>query len=99
MGNLKKQWIAVSQFCEKFAKYLLWMFIGMYRTVGTTHLGGSCRFEPSCSAYALEAIEKHNFFSAIWLILVRLCKCRPGGPSGYDPVPPCCGDIHANKKQ
>ncbi len=46
-----------------------------------------CRFVPSCSTYAAEAIESHGFFSGSWLALRRLGRCRPGGGYGFDPVP------------
>jgi uncharacterized protein len=46
-----------------------------------------CRFSPSCSAYALEAIEVHGTRRGGWLTLRRLGRCRPLGPSGWDPVP------------
>ncbi len=62
-------------------------FLGIYRSFGSTYFGGSCRFEPSCSAYAVDAIKTHSFFSALKLILLRILKCHPWGPYGYDPVP------------
>ena len=46
-----------------------------------------CRFSPSCSCYAVEALELHGTASGLWLTLRRLLRCRPFGPSGYDPVP------------
>lgn len=67
---------------------ILLLFIGAYRTIGTTHLGGGCRFEPSCSEYALEAAKLHPPHKAVRLIAMRVSRCRPGGSFGYDPVPP-----------
>jgi len=46
-----------------------------------------CRFTPTCSAYAHEAIECHGARRGVWLSVRRLVRCRPFGPSGYDPVP------------
>jgi uncharacterized protein len=47
-----------------------------------------CRFTPSCSTYAREAYLVHGRWRGTWLTLRRLVRCRPFGPSGYDPVPP-----------
>ena len=47
----------------------------------------SCRFEPSCSHYAEEAIARHGPARGSWLALRRVCRCHPWGGSGYDPVP------------
>ncbi|WP_300505404.1 membrane protein insertion efficiency factor YidD [uncultured Duncaniella sp.] len=46
-----------------------------------------CRFTPTCSAYAVEAILKHGIFRGTWLALKRISRCHPWGGSGYDPVP------------
>ncbi|HSB88328.1 MAG TPA: membrane protein insertion efficiency factor YidD [Ilumatobacteraceae bacterium] len=46
-----------------------------------------CRFTPSCSTYAREALEVHGTARGLWLTVRRLLRCRPFGPSGYDPVP------------
>ncbi|MDH3666203.1 MAG: membrane protein insertion efficiency factor YidD [Paracoccaceae bacterium] len=58
-----------------------------YRLAISPLLGTNCRFQPTCSAYALEALEKHGAFKGSWLALRRFLRCRPGGGSGYDPVP------------
>ena len=46
-----------------------------------------CRFTPSCSSYAVEALETHGTARGLWLTIRRLSRCRPFGPSGWDPVP------------
>jgi putative membrane protein insertion efficiency factor len=46
-----------------------------------------CRFTPTCSTYAIEALQEHGSFHGLWLTIRRLVRCRPFGPSGWDPVP------------
>lgn len=46
-----------------------------------------CRFTPSCSSYAVEALHEHGTARGLWLTVRRLLRCRPFGPSGWDPVP------------
>ena len=68
-------------------KRLLIFFIRAYRALIPSLLPRACRFEPSCSAYAEEALTRHAAFSAIGLILRRILRCHPFHPGGYDPVP------------
>jgi len=62
--------------------------IRAYQAVISPHIGNCCRFEPSCSNYAIGALRAHGFFKGGWLAARRLLRCRPFGPSGFDPVPP-----------
>jgi putative membrane protein insertion efficiency factor len=61
--------------------------IRVYQAAISPWLGPTCRFEPSCSRYAVEAIERHGVGRGGWLAAQRVGRCRPLGDSGYDPVP------------
>jgi hypothetical protein len=67
---------------------MLMVPIAGYRRFVSPLLGPHCRFAPSCSAYALEAIRKHGALRGTWLALRRLARCHPFNPGGFDPVPP-----------
>ncbi|HEY1728520.1 MAG TPA: membrane protein insertion efficiency factor YidD [Candidatus Baltobacteraceae bacterium] len=58
-----------------------------YKTVVSPFLPGACRYFPSCSQYAYEAIEKHGVLRGTRLAALRLLRCHPGHPGGVDPVP------------
>jgi uncharacterized protein len=58
--------------------------------------GARCRFQPSCSAYALEALRRHGFFYGGWLAFRRLLRCHPFGDCGPDPVPPLKKQFHGS---
>lgn len=67
---------------------VLLALIGGYRTAISPVLAPSCRYLPSCSAYAAEAIEVHGAARGSWLALRRLLRCHPFHAGGHDPVPP-----------
>ncbi|MBU6272631.1 MAG: membrane protein insertion efficiency factor YidD [Betaproteobacteria bacterium] len=62
--------------------------IHAYRYAISPMMAPACRFFPSCSEYALEAIARHGVLSGGWLAARRLCRCHPWNPGGLDPVPP-----------
>lgn len=61
--------------------------IRAYQLILSPWLGANCRFVPTCSEYAATAITTHGPWRGSWLALRRIARCRPGGGSGYDPVP------------
>jgi uncharacterized protein len=66
---------------------LLMLPIKGYRRFISPLLGPRCRFEPSCSAYALAALAEHGAARGLWLAVARIARCHPFHPGGYDPVP------------
>ncbi len=61
--------------------------VGLYRAVVSPLLGANCRYQPTCSEYAREALARYGAFRGGWLALARIARCHPWGGSGYDPVP------------
>ncbi len=61
--------------------------IFLYRVTFSAFAGRSCRYLPSCSEYTDEAIARHGLWAGGWIGFARICRCRPGGGDGYDPVP------------
>ena len=66
---------------------LMWL-VRSYRLLLSPWLGSSCRFEPTCSAYSLQALEQHGAAKGSYLTLRRLARCHPWCVGGHDPVPP-----------
>lgn len=68
--------------------------IKCYRLLISPLFGQSCRFHPSCSEYAMEAVETHGPLRGVWLSLRRILRCHPFNAGGYDPVPKSCRHSH-----
>lgn len=64
------------------------VLVRLYQATLSRFLGGQCRFQPTCSVYAIEALRTHGAVRGCWLTLRRLLRCHPLGGFGYDPVPP-----------
>ena len=71
---------------------LLIGLIQLYRWFVSPLLGPNCRFYPSCSCYAQEALARHGALQGSWLAARRICRCHPWNPGGYDPVPDATSD-------
>lgn len=70
-----------------FARKAVWWLIRVYQLTLSAFVGRRCRFEPSCSHYAQEAVMVHGVFKGGWLAAKRVARCGPMGGHGYDPVP------------
>lgn len=70
------------------AAWPLVALVRLYQVTLGPLMGGHCRFTPSCSHYALEALREHGAVRGSWLTVRRLARCHPLGGGGYDPVPP-----------
>ena len=66
--------------------------VRLYRVAFSPWRGMNCRFQPTCSSYAIEALQVHGVLKGTWLAVRRIGRCHPWGGSGYDPVPGTEGD-------
>jgi uncharacterized protein len=67
-------------------KYLVLSFLQLYKTLISPFLPPACRFEPTCSTYAMEAVEKYGAIKGTWFGVKRILRCQPFSKGGYDPV-------------
>ena len=67
--------------------YVLSLPVRAYRVLLSPLVGKNCRYDPTCSAYALEALERHGALKGSWLAIRRIVRCHPWGGSGVDDVP------------
>jgi putative membrane protein insertion efficiency factor len=70
------------------AARIVLLLLRAYQLALAPFAGGACRFEPSCSAYAAQAVQQHGARTGLWLAMRRLVRCHPLARPGVDPVPP-----------
>ena len=75
-------------------RFVLKYLIRGYQLAISPLLGPRCRFYPSCSHYAIEAIETHGALRGVWLAIKRISRCHPWHEGGFDPVPACLHHSH-----
>lgn len=69
------------------AAFVVSLPVRLYRLIGSPFVGMHCRFQPTCSEYAMEALRRHGAVRGVWLALKRISRCHPWGESGIDHVP------------
>jgi uncharacterized protein len=68
-------------------KHLAIFFVKFYQGVISPYTMASCRYDPTCSQYSIEAFQKYGFLKGFWLTIKRISRCHPFGGHGFDPVP------------
>lgn len=87
MPSEKSSTTSTSSVVKRLAAWPLIALVRLYQRCISPLTPPSCRFTPTCSQYALEALRKYGPIKGLWLTLKRLSRCHPWGGSGYDPVP------------
>ncbi|MBP3483454.1 MAG: membrane protein insertion efficiency factor YidD [Alistipes sp.] len=80
-------WHRLPKIFKRIAAFPLILAVRFYQSCISPFTPPACRFTPTCSQYALEALRKYGLFKGGWLAAKRLARCHPWGGSGYDPVP------------
>ncbi len=74
------------------------LLVRFYQVAISPYTPSSCRYQPTCSHYTVEALKVHGLFKGGWLAIKRISSCHPWGGSGYDPVPPKESKKHTHTK-
>lgn len=82
-----ERWAKFWAVCKRVAVLPALLLVRFYQVCISPLTPPSCRFTPTCSQYAVEALQKYGLFKGGWLTFKRLMRCMPWGGSGYDPVP------------
>jgi len=72
---------------KKIVTYPFVLLVRFYQVAISPYTPSSCRYSPTCSHYAVEALQRHGLFKGGWLVIKRISSCHPWGGEGYDPVP------------
>ncbi len=81
------RWVRFKRVCRQIVIWPFLVLIRFYKSCISPLTPPACRYVPSCSTYAMEALKKHGLFKGGWLAFKRIMRCHPWGGSGYDPVP------------
>lgn len=87
---MKRDLASYLQKIKRLPVALLILLVKFYQLFISPVIGPRCRFTPTCSEYAVEALKIHGALKGAWLTIKRLSRCHPMHPGGHDPVPPCC---------
>ncbi|MBQ2992852.1 MAG: membrane protein insertion efficiency factor YidD [Alistipes sp.] len=84
---LNEFWHALRRICRRALALPFIVLVRFYQLCISPLTPAACRFTPTCSQYALEALRRYGLFKGGWLAVKRIARCHPWGGSGYDPVP------------
>ena len=90
---------SLMRFLSSVVSKVLTGLIRTYQIAFSPFLGSNCRYHPTCSAYAISAVERHGPFLGSILAVKRICRCHPWADGGYDPVPEKYNALKDNERQ